>query len=199
MRGVNLYTVSDVKKMGYCPRFVYYHYCLAAMRPPPSAKMEAGAQANDRTEELEQRRSLRAYGLREGERQFDLWLESESLGLCGRLDMLITTPEERIPVDYKYAKAPEAGQAPYLDWQWQLSAYALLLSEQPGRAVRRGFIYAIPQRHAVQIEFGISLLAQVRAVIGQIGSIVEHESMPDVMPYRGRCWACEYRRFCNDV
>ena len=199
MSGVNLYTVSDVKKMGYCPRFVYYHYCLPAVRPPPTPMMEAGVQANDRTEELEQRRSLRAYGLQEGERQFDLWLESESLGLCGRLDLLITTPEERIPVDYKYSEAPNAGQTPYLDWQWQLSAYALLLKEQPGLEVRRGFIYAIPQRHAVQIEFGAALLAQVRAVIEKIESIVEQESMPDVVPYQARCKACEYRRFCNDV
>jgi CRISPR-associated exonuclease Cas4 len=198
---MTLYTVTDVKEMGYCPRIVYYRYCLPFVHPPPTIKMALGAEVNDKTEQLEQRRSLRAYGLQAGERQFDVWLESEALGLCGRLDMLIVTPAERIPVDYKNTdSAPaEASGSPYISWQWQLAAYALLLAEQPGTPVRRGFIYAIPARQAVQVDFTAALLAQVRAQITHITRIVEREAMPEPTPHTARCAACEYRRFCNDV
>jgi CRISPR-associated exonuclease Cas4 len=196
-----LYTVTDIKEMGYCPRIVYYRYCLPFVYPPPTVKMVLGAEANDEIEELEQRRSLRACGLQAGERQFDVWLESETLGLCGRLDMLITTPDERIPVDYKNTDGAlvESVEPIYLGWQWQLAAYGVLLTEQPGAPVRRGFIYSIPARCATQVDFTPHLVAQVHAQMTQMVHIVERENMPDPTPHPSRCAACEYRRFCNDV
>jgi CRISPR-associated exonuclease Cas4 len=200
---MSAYTVTDIKEMGYCPRIVYYRYCLPLIHPPPTIKMTLGAEVNDRTEELEQRRSLRAYGLQTGERLFDVWLESEALGLCGRLDMLIITPDERIPVDYKNTDLPDpapSGAEPlYVDWQWQLAAYALLVAEQPGAEVRRGFIYSVPARRATQVDFTPLLAAQVKVQIARITYIVEREAMPDPTPHSARCAACEYRRFCNDV
>jgi len=94
-------TVSDVKQYPYCPRIVYYTYLLPLRARPITYKMAEGKLEHERTTELEERRSLRAYGLAEGVRHFDVALSSQRLGMSGRLDMVIETPAEVIPVDFK--------------------------------------------------------------------------------------------------
>jgi len=69
------FLVTDLKQFAYCPRVVYYSYCLPLIRPV-TYKMEAGREAHLDEKGREERRSLRAYGLREGERSFNLWLGS---------------------------------------------------------------------------------------------------------------------------
>jgi CRISPR/Cas system-associated exonuclease Cas4 (RecB family) len=81
------FLVTDLKQFAYCPRVVYYSYCLPLIRPT-TYKMQAGQEAHLEEEGREQRRSLRAYGLEEGERTFNLWLQSSELGLRGRMDMV---------------------------------------------------------------------------------------------------------------
>jgi CRISPR-associated exonuclease Cas4 len=192
----SIFTVTDIKEMAYCPRIVYYRNCLPAVRPPPTIKMQMGAAANDQTAALEHRRSLRAYQLDSGERSFDVWLESAALGLNGRLDMLIARPDEAIPVDFKDSRWVARA---HLTWEWQLTAYALLLEEQPGPRVQRGFIYSIPARRAKQVDITPELKETVRAQLAGMREMVLREWMPEATTIRARCAACEYRRFCNDV
>ena len=83
-----MFRVTDLKQFVYCARIVYYTYCLPLLRPV-TFKMVAGVEAHDRAEGLEQRRSLRAYGLTSGRRYFDVVLESEALWLRGKVDMVV--------------------------------------------------------------------------------------------------------------
>lgn len=203
-----MFIVTDLKHLAYCPRQVYYAYCLPGMRLAPTAKMALGRAANATTEDLEHRRSLRAYGLREGRREFNVWLESEALNLCGRLDMLITAPTEAgvelIPVDYKDSAPPEARgrrvpPAVWHDWMMQLTAYAMLVEAARGQPVARGFIYYIPARRAREVTFGEALRQEVQMGLRAIEAMVMAERQPPPTPHRRRCAACEYRRLCNDV
>ncbi|BCX02783.1 MAG: CRISPR-associated protein Cas4 [Candidatus Roseilinea sp.] len=203
-----MFIVTDLKQLAYCPRLVYYAYCLPGVRIAPTAKMVMGRAANAATEDLEHRRSLRAYGLREGQREFDLWLESEALNLCGRLDMLITAPAaegvELIPVDYKDS-APQAAHSRRIppavqhNWAVQLTAYAMLVETMRGQPVRRGFVYYIPLRRAREVIFSDDLRRAVRSGLRTIEAMVTTEQQPPPTLYRQRCAACEYRRLCNDV
>lgn len=61
--------VTDLKQYLYCPRVVFYRYCLPDVRPV-TFKMQAGIAAQDRVTELEKRRSLRAYDVVAGTRHF---------------------------------------------------------------------------------------------------------------------------------
>lgn len=203
-----MFTVTDLKQLAYCPRLVYYAYCLPGVHVVPTAKMTLGHAANEMTEDLEHRRSLRAYGLSHGQREFNVWLESESLNLCGRLDMLISTPTaggvELIPVDFKDS-TPEAIRARRVppavqhNWAVQLTAYAMLVEIARGQLVRRGFLYYIPARRAREVIFTDALRGEVREGLRAIEEIVVTERQPLPTPYRQRCAACEYRRLCNDV
>ena len=72
-------TVTDIRQHLYCPRIPYYRYILPLERPV-TAKMDLGKEEHETTSARESRRSLKAYGIKEGERRFGVDLYSESLG-----------------------------------------------------------------------------------------------------------------------
>jgi hypothetical protein len=88
--------VTDLKRWTHCPRVVFYRYCLPHIRPI-TGKMEEGILRHNEERDREERRLLRSYGLTEGERFFDVPLRSPTLGVSGRLDLLIITPARDAP------------------------------------------------------------------------------------------------------
>ena len=98
-----LLNASDLRQYVYCPRIVYFRYCVP-VRPPPTYKMVEGKLQHEQVEELEHRRSLRAYGLSDGERVFGVRLRSDRLGISGVLDLVIVRRYEVIPVEFKHAE-----------------------------------------------------------------------------------------------
>jgi len=187
-------TVSDVKQYPYCPRIVYYSYLMPLRSRPTTFKMEDGRLAHERIEELEQRRSLRAYGLTEGDRRFDVALASERLGLRGRLDMVIESAGEVIPVDFKDSRG-----RPGLNHKYQLTAYALLAEGVWRRSVRRGFIYLIPQRRAEEVRITSNMRGWVHKALREIRASLATEAKPPPTRVRGRCTDCEFRALCPEV
>lgn len=189
------FQVTDLKQYAYCPRILYYQTVLPQIRPI-TYKMEEGIAAHRAAESQEQRRSLRPYGLQTGQRHFNLALYDDDLGLSGELDMLIETDAELIPVDYK--NAPREGA----HYRLQLMAYARLLELQhnpAGKHIRRGFLYLIPTRRAVEITFTPALRRQLTAAISTMQQIAHQQRMPPPTVQTPRCVDCEFRRFCNDV
>lgn len=191
--------VTDLKQWRYCPRVVWYRYCLPTIRPVTDLMRHGIAHHRDE-EGREERRSLRPYGLKEGERHFDLGLRSERLGLRGRLDLAIATPgrdvagAEAVVVEYK-----DSEQKPGPHFKLQLAAYALLLEEAWGLPVRAGWIYLIPLRRAERVAITPALRRQVAEVVAAIQAAVSGEGLPEAPASRRPCVSCEFRRFCNDV
>ena len=191
------FRVSDLKQWVYCPRILYYHVCLPAVRPV-TYKMEAGVEAGRKEEGHEVRRSLRKYGIRSGKRAFNLRVSSPHLGLRGVVDMVIWPEDEEeqeiIPVDYKMSR--KAGH----HFKLQLAAYGLMLEETFGLHAKRGFLYFIPLRKSESIR----LDARLRKILQEELAAMKEamwvsERMPPPTPHRRKCVACEFRRFCNDV
>ncbi len=194
-----LFEVTDLKQWTYCQRIVFYRYCLPTVRPVTSL-MHAG-QASHRDEgEREVRRSLRTYGLAQGERHFDIWLRSPRLGLRGRLDLAIALPDRATPgaeaVVIEYKDTERATQPHFM---LQLAAYALLLEEAWGVPVPRGFLYAIPTRRAEAVPITPALRRKVMQTVSALHAAVQSERLPPAPISRRPCVTCEFRRFCNDV
>jgi CRISPR-associated exonuclease Cas4 len=189
--------VTDLKQWTYCPRVVFYRYCLPRIRPL-TYSMEAGIRAHEEATAREERRSLRPYGLTVGERFFDVALRSERLHLSGRIDLVIRVETEQGPegmvVDYKLSER-EAGA----HFKLQLAAYGLMLEEAWGLPVRRAFLYHLPQRQAETIPLTTALKRRVETTIAAIHQAIAGERLPQPPTQVGRCVACEFRRFCNDV
>src|SRR4051812_29423065 len=138
--------VSDVRQHVYCPRIPFFRLGTRLPHRFVTGAMQEGILEHQRTEALEQRRSLRAYGLTDGERAFDVSVRSERLALGGRLDMVINRASEVIPVEFKNTRAGLG-----LHHKYQLAAYALLVEEQFTRPVRRAFVYFIPLKRAQEV------------------------------------------------
>lgn len=185
--------VTDLKQWAYCPRVVYYRYCLPLLCPA-TAKMEASHGAHDQERQREERRSLALYGLEEGRRHFDVRLISDNLGLSGRVDVVIETAEEVIPVDYKAST-----RRPGAHVRLQLAAYGALCEEFFGKPARRGFLYLIPLRRAEAVALGPALRGRMERAVQEVRRMVQTEAMPPLAGSRAKCVDCEFRRFCNDV
>lgn len=199
-RGVDdgwLVRVTDLKQYAYCPRVVYYQYCLPGVRPT-TYKMQAGIDAQDRVEELEKRRSLREYGLEEGARHFNIVLTSARLGCTAQIDLVVETgsgKEHRLlPVDFKMSR-----REPGRHFQLQLALYGMMLEEAWQAPAPEGVIYLIPVRRAVRVKLNRRLRADAGSMLASIRTMVTQERMPPPTPQRSRCVDCEFRRFCNDT
>ena len=192
-----VFTVTDLKQYTYCPRIVYYTYCLPLVRPT-TYKMEAGIAAHEKAGEKERRRTLSAYGLEEGTRHFDVWVESPILGLRGRADMVSEVEgedgRELIPVEYKQSRRGIGRHVKH-----QLAAYGMMLEETWEGEVRRGFVYSLLKRKAEEVKLTGRLRGQVREMVTGMREMVEREAMPAPPRLRRQCVNCEFRRFCNDV
>jgi len=187
-----LFTVTDLKQYMYCPRILFYQTCLPDVRPI-TYKMQAGVEAHVDERQRASRRSTRWYGLPEGERLFDVWVQSPTLGLSGQIDEVVQTESEIVPVDYKMAQ--RVGE----HYKIQLAAYAMMLEETRQTQVRRGIIYLIPLHKANEVPITRALRQRVLSTLETMRAIAERETMPEPTEWRQRCADCEFRRFCNDV
>ena len=192
MSGLLALTVTDIRQYLYCGRVFYFTAFLGRTRPL-TFKMEEGVRQHDDEAAREERRSLRPYGLQEGERHLDLRLASDRLGLVGRLDMAIRTRLEAIPVEHKYSVA-EVGT----HQRYQMAAYAMLLEEHWGRPVRRAFVYLIPRRRAVAVAIRPGMRRYVTRTLRAMRRVLTCESLPPPTRHGGRCRECEFRHFCGD-
>jgi CRISPR-associated exonuclease Cas4 len=192
-----IFTVTDLKQYTYCPRIVFYTYCLPLLRPT-TYKMEAGVAAHEKARKRARRRTLAAYGLEEGKRHFDVWVASEELGLRGRLDVVIEVGQgqerEWIPVEYKQSRRRTG---PHV--RRQLAAYGMMVEETRGGVARRGFVYSLITRKVEQVRLTQRLRGEVRHVMAEMREMVAREVMPDPPRSQRGCVNCEFRRFCNDV
>jgi len=191
------FMVTDLKQYTYCPRIVYYTYCLPLIRPT-TYKMEAGKAAHEKAGKRERRRTLSAYDLEEGERRFDVQLKSPILGLTGKVDMVIEVGQgegrEMIPVEYKQTRR-RIGKHIRL----QLAAYGMMLEEKWDIEIKRGFVYSLLKRKAERVSLTERWRSEVRGLLAEMREMVEREAMPAAPRSRRQCVNCEFRRFCNDV
>jgi CRISPR-associated exonuclease Cas4 len=194
-----LLEVTDLKQYTYCPRIVFYRYCLPRIRPV-TFTMTEGIRSHTEEDSREERRSLRNYNLTEGERAFHLSLQSAQLGLTGRIDLAIATPSRTAPnaegivVEYKLTEQKAGAH-----FKLQLAAYALLLEEAWGLPVKRAYMYSISMREAEPVPITPHLRHKVMQTVAHIRHIITSEIMPPPPDSLRPCITCEFRRFCNDV
>lgn len=186
-------TVTDLKNYAHCPRFVYYEHCLPTVRPR-TYKMDEGNEEHEHERERARRRTVRAYDLPAGERQFNVRVQCDMLRLRGEIDELVITPEGTlIPVDYKLShKVNEL-------FAIQLTAYAMLLESIYHVTIDTGYIYLITPRKMESVQITVQRRATIYAMLEAARAIITSEYMPPPPKAHAKCRDCEFRRFCNDV
>lgn len=188
-----VFHVSDLKQWFVCRRIVYYHYAMPAVRPT-TYSMEAGTAAHAEAHKRERRRTLSAYNIPDGERHFDVLLYAPTVGLSGRVDMVIEREDECIPVDFKDSLKPTSQQ-----FQMQVVAYGLLVEHLWARSVTRGFVYSLPKREAEEVKITQKRRAAVKRAVSEMRRHVLAGTFPSPPRNKRLCVTCEFQRFCNDV
>lgn len=187
-----LFTVTDLKQFHYCSRILFYHRCLPDVRPV-TFKMEAGIRRHQDEPKRAIRRNMRLPEIQEARREFDVQLQSATLGLSGQIDELLFFEDSLVPVDYKLAK--QAGT----HFKLQVVAYGMMAEEVFQLPALRGIIYLTQKREVVEVQLNKALREQVQTAVKKMHQIVDDERMPEPTPNRRACLDCEFRRFCNDV
>jgi CRISPR-associated exonuclease Cas4 len=185
--------VTDLKQWAYCPRIPFYRYVLPVDHVR-TYKMRRGHAAQQAVEALERRRRLKEYGLADGERRFDVWLRSPTLGLSGRVDLLVVTADGCFPIDFKDT---EGGVR--RNHRLQLATYALLIEETLRLTVPCGFVYLVPKDEVVRVEITNRDKQWVIEAIDNLHSMIAEERLPEPTTVRRRCSACELQNYCADI
>ncbi len=191
-----LIRLTDLKNWAYCERVVFYHRVMPEAAPMTS-KMRSGLQAQELVEGLELRRTLERYGFDGARKVFGSWLSSESLGLTGRVDLMLIKEDgsEAAIVDYKLTSG-EPGD----NHRMQLHGYAMLVERaNPGVRVSRAFLYRIPDDRVFAIPIEEEWRKRVAGAVNGIREMVREQALPVATTVRGRCEDCEFANYCGDV
>lgn len=190
---VHMVRVSDLRQWTYCPRVVWWtHVCPVGKLE--SFKMKKGKEKEGRLQQLQRRRTLKAFGMQFGTVQSNVQLTAPKIGLTGKLDMLVTHGPKRIPAEIKFTNGPVG-----LNHQIQLAGYALMLEEIYGVPVPYGFVVRLPNDTVEIIDLPPGLRELTEKTIGAIRTTIESETIPSPNPMIGRCQDCEYRLYCGDI
>ena len=185
--------VTDIKQYMYCRRIIYFTYCQP-VKKKNTYKMEYGHEQHEIVDRLEKRRTLKRYGLEKGEKIFRHQVYSKKLGLSGRLDMLVKTGREYVPIEMKYSY-----NQPGLNHKYQLAAYMLLLEEEKRSGIRRGIIHTIPDKKTYMYRNSDDLRQKVKEIMREVRKIVKEEYFPRKPRGWKKCKDCEYKKFCGDI
>lgn len=185
--------ISDLRQWVYCPRVVWWTQ-VCPVGKYVSYKMQQGLLKERRLQRLQKRRTLHAFGLLEGRAECNVELYSPTLGLAGRLDLLIKTGPLRIPVEIKFTRGPAQ-----MNHRVQLAGYALLLENLYGVSVPHGYVMRLPDNTVEKILIDLELRELTSRTILALRATIRDEIMPPANPLMAKCSDCEYRIFCGDV
>lgn len=188
-----LLTPSDLLEHLFCGRFTYFERHL---RMPEfqerRAKVRRG-RALHAVREVTNRAYLRKR-LGVEEKRIDVSLISRPHHLRGRLDEVLFFDDGTAgPLDYKFARDP--GRV-YKTLRIQSAIYALLIRENFGRPVRRGYVvYTRSQNRVVEIRYEPEDFRRIGRVVREILDVLHRGVLPRRAP-DSHCVDCCYRPIC---
>ncbi len=122
----------------------------------------------------------------------EIYLESESLGLCGKLDVY---RQEGIPVEYKRGR-PQPDGSPWPGHATQLCAMGMLLEEVEKIEVPYGYIWYNLSRERLEVHLTEELRGETRKIIEQATKLVNGNQLPPPIENRKACLGCNQYRNC---
>lgn len=185
---------SDIRQHIYCPRETYYEFVVPAPKPL-TYKMTHGKKEHIKIEELERRRNLSKYNLKDGEKIFSPNLFSSKLQLSGKPDLIIMKENSAFPIDYKFSTNA------YLDmgWKMQITTYSKIVEAEWGVKSDVGFIYFVNQDSVRSVDFNDELIEKLENTLRSMREIIEKEMFPEPPKNKNKCRDCRFRRWCGDI
>jgi CRISPR-associated exonuclease Cas4 len=191
----DLIRLTDLKNWAYCPRVVYYHRVMPEAAPM-TGKMRSGLKAQELIEKLELKRTLDRYNFAGARRVFGRWLSDETVGISGRVDLILIREESDVAavVDYKLTGG-DLGD----NHRLQLHGYAVLVERAYGVRVDQSFLYRIPDERVFVIPIEKAGRDRVLSAVDEIRKMIAEQILPPPTPTRTKCVDCEFANYCGDV
>ena len=187
-------TVSDALEYLFCPRFIFFMHCLGiAQREERRYKVLKGRELHESREKVNRdyvRKKLNCV-----RKEISVYLTSQRYHLKGEVDeVLFLDDGTAAPMDYKYA---EWKNTVYRTHKYQAALYGLLIMEQYGVDVKRGFVcYTRSNHHVEEIQFRDKDYKTARQMVHEILMIIQRGYYPDGTKQKARCVDCTYRNIC---
>lgn len=121
----------------------------------------------------------------------ELYLESESLGLKGKIDVLDLEDGRTVPVERKRAGSGDY----YWNDEVQIAGYCLLLEEHLGESIREGAIYLYETDQRMHVPITDDHREAVRDAV-EIMRSMSPDSVPPLTDNPNKCAKCSTREYC---
>jgi CRISPR-associated exonuclease Cas4 len=187
-------TPSEVLEYLFCPRYTYFENVLGiAEHQEKRFKVVQGRQVH-REKQVRNRAYLRQK-LGVVKREFEVYLSAPRCHLRGQVDEVLTLDDGSMaPLDYKFT---EWKNLLYAGYRMQLVLYGLLIRENYGQPVRRGFlVYTRSQNHVLPVELAEKDFEKAVDILQDIIYIVRAGFLPKRTPFKQRCVDCCYKNIC---
>ena len=128
-------------------------------------------------------------------KDISVYLTSSVLHLRGEVDEVLAFPDETLaPLDYKFAE--------FKDWVFrthrvQSALYALLIMENYGKDVKRGFICYVRSKNFIkEIPFCNDDFERAKNIVNEILRIISKGYYPKKKSSLAHCIDCCYKNIC---
>lgn len=185
-------TPSHIIEYLYCARYTFFEYVLSVPQNEEKYyKVTRGRNLHD--EKLERNKGYLRKKIGVVEKWEDQYLTNSYLR--GKVDEVLKLGDgSYAPLDYKFA---EFKDKIYDTYRQQLFCYAVLIEENFGVEVKKGFlVYIRSKNKLVEIPIEASDKAMIRKSIAGFMEIVEKNHFPKATKYKRRCLSCTYRNIC---
>ena len=171
-----LVNVSDLNQYQYCPRrYWYLHFFDTQGR-------------NYQRIEGKTRHENKAT---RGDWLNELYLESESIGLKGKIDVLDLEDGRTIPIERKRASSGDY----YWNDEVQIAGYCMLLEANVDEVVREGAIYLYETDQRMHIPITEDHREAVRETVDAMRSMSPND-VPPLTDNPKKCEKCSTREYC---
>jgi CRISPR-associated exonuclease Cas4 len=187
-------TPSEVLEHLFCPRYTYFENVLGI---PEHAGKRYKVQQGRQVHLIKQQRN-RAYLRRKlgvVRREHEVYLSAPRYHLRGKVDEILYLDDGSIaPLDYKFA---EWKKRLFRGYRMQLVLYGLLLRENYGKPVSRGFlVYTRSQNYVLPVTIRESDFDSAVEILRTIVHITRTGYLPRRTPFKRRCVDCCYKNIC---
>lgn len=187
-------TVSDVIEYMFCPRFIYFMYCLAIPQHEEHRfKVIKGRNVHASKAKLDKDYLRKKLGV--VEKDVDVYLSSEKYHIKGIVDeVLFLNDGSAAPLDYKFA---EYKNKLFQTYKTQITLYGLMINEVYEIKVDKGFICYKRSNNLIKI-INIQKEDYEKAAekINDVLKIIQNGYYPKKTKYRNKCIDCCYRNIC---
>ena len=188
-------TISDVLEYLFCPRFIYFMYCLDIPQYEEKRfKVLKGREVHEIRRLTNTEYARKKLNCIRKER--DVFIASKENRIKGIVDeVLFLEDGTAAPLEYKFA---EYKNKIFRTYKYQLILQALMIKENYGLDVTRGYIcYTRSNSLVKQIDFKSSDFKRAVEIIESIINIIEKGVYPKATRSSMKCIDCCYRNICT--